>query len=439
MHRIGVIGAGYVGLVTAACLAELGNAVSCIDSDAEKIALLRAGTLPFFEPGLLELVLRNHHGGRLRFADSPGDSVRASDIIFIAVGTPMAPDGQADLRQVRAAALDIAAFIDGPRIIVNKSTVPVQTADYVADLICKHTQGDHAVCVVSNPEFLREGTAIADFMRPDRIVIGVSDAAAENTMRELYAPLQAPILVTDARTAEMIKYTANAFLAAKISFVNEIANICEAVDANIKDVISGAGSDKRIGVTYMNPGLGFGGSCLPKDVLALHHMAQRAGVAPRILDAIMAVNRSQVVLLIENLEAAVGSLGGKRIGLLGLAFKANTDDIRESPAITVARRLCENGAIVRAHDPAAVESARALLGDSIAYVSTSYEAANDADALVVATDWNEYKHIDFAMLKKLMAVPILVDGRGLYDRRKVEDSGLIYVGLGDRRLMPALR
>jgi len=439
MHRIGVMGAGYVGLVTAACLAELGNAVVCMDSNAEKIALLRVGILPFFEPGLLELVSRNHHGGRLRFADSPSDCVRASDIVFIAVGTPMAPDGQADLSQIRTAALDIAAFIDGPRIVVNKSTVPVQTADYVADLIRSRMSENHAVCVVSNPEFLREGTAIADFMRPDRIIIGVVNARAEETMRELYAPLEAPIFVTDARTAEMIKYTANAFLAAKISFVNEIASICEAVDANVKDVISGAGSDKRIGVTYMNPGLGFGGSCLPKDVLALHRMAQRAGVVPRMLDAILAVNQLQVDLLLENLQHTVGPLESKRIGLLGLAFKANTDDIRESPAVAVARRLSEAGALVRAHDPAAIENARALLGDSIAYVSTSYEAANDADALVVATDWNEYKHIDFTMLKKLMAAPVLLDGRSLYDRRKVQASGLTYVGLGDRRPVLAIR
>lgn len=439
MHRIGVIGAGYVGLVTAACLAELGNTVVCADSDAEKIALLRAGTVPFFEPGLLELVLRNHHGGRLRFADGAAASVPGSDIVFITVGTPMAADGQADLGQIRAAAVEIALALDGPKIVVNKSTVPVQTADYVANLIAEHAGTHHRFCVVSNPEFLREGSAISDFMKPDRVVIGVSDAWAEAVMRDLYAPLEAPVLVTDARTAEMIKYTANAFLATKVSFVNEIANICQAVEANVKDVIAGTGADKRIGVAYMNPGLGFGGSCLPKDVSALHRMAERAGVTPRLLDAVLAVNRCQIDLLIETLEGELGPLGGKRIGVLGLAFKPNTDDIRESPALAAVARLCDLGAIVRTHDPAALENARAKLKDRVAYVSTSYEAANDADALVVATDWNEYKQIDFAMLRKLMAAPLLVDARGLYDRRKVEACGLTYVGLAERRPAAALR
>ena len=432
MHNIGVLGCGYVGLVTGACLAELGNRVICSDTDAPKIQSLHDGALPFYEPGLLELVLRNQHSGRLAFSTSVASAVSESDIVFIAVGTPMTGDGRTDLTHVYEAAIGIAHALNGPKIVVNKSTVPVQTGDVVAGLIEEHAPSAHEVCVVSNPEFLREGSAIADFMKPDRIILGVADSAAEHVMRDLYAPLRAPILVTDVKTAEMIKYTANAFLATKISFINEIAGICERVGADIADVIAGAGSDQRIGMSYMQPGLGFGGSCLPKDVLALQRMAEEVDIAPRVLSAVLAVNHKQVEMLLDLVGDVVGPLCGKRIGLLGLSFKPNTDDLRHSPAVAVANGLASSGVLVVAHDPAARPKAGSGLDQRIILASDTYEAANDAHGLIVATDWNEYKQIDFTMLKKLMAEPVLFDARNLYDPRKVRAAGLTYVKIGMR-------
>ncbi|MDE2573049.1 MAG: UDP-glucose/GDP-mannose dehydrogenase family protein, partial [bacterium] len=336
MYHIAVIGTGYVGLVTGTCLAELGNRVVCVDNDALKIAMLKEGKLPFFEPGLLELVLRNQHGGRLSFADAVGPGIAGADIVFIAVGTPMGEDGHADLQHVRQVAVEVAAALDGAKIVVNKSTVPVETGDLVASIIREHKTSSHRVHVVSNPEFLREGSAIVDFMKPDRIVLGVEDDGAETVMRDLYAPLEAPIIVTDVRTAEMIKYTANSFLATRVSFINEIAAICERVGADVKDVVAGAGSDKRIGTTFMNPGLGFGGSCFPKDVLALRRIAESYSLEPHILGAVLEVNRQQIERAFARLKAAMDPLEKRRFGLLGLAFKPNTDDVRESPAIALA-------------------------------------------------------------------------------------------------------
>ncbi len=436
MRVIGVIGAGYVGLTTATCLAELGNSVTCIDVDAGKIEALKRGRLPFFEPGLLEMVLRNQHDGRLRFSGDAASGLRGAQIIFIAVGTPVGDDGQLDLRQVHSAARAISAALDGPAIVVNKSTVPVQTADVVAAII-KQAGCEHDAVVVSNPEFLREGTAIADFMHPDRIVIGVDDDRAEAELRDLYAPLEAPVIVTDPRTAEMIKLTANGFLATKVSFINEIANICDQVGADVKAVVLGAGSDKRIGVTFMNPGLGFGGSCFPKDVLALQNIAEASQVEPHVLRAALAVNRGQIDRVTRRLSELLGGLVRKRVALFGLAFKPNTDDVRESPALALAQRLVKEGVRVSAHDPVAIDNARAVLGDSVRYVSAHYEATEGADALVIATDWNEYKQIDFAVLRKLMAGRVILDARNIYDPKKVVAEGFVYCGIGRAALFNA--
>lgn len=430
MKRIAVIGTGYVGLVTGTCFAELGNHVTCIDIDSAKIETLRGGEIPFFEPGLRELVQRNAQAGRLDFSASIAEGISRTTVIFIAVGTPTGDDGHVDLSAVRAASIAIAENLDSDKIIVNKSTVPVETGDLVHALIRQHNRSKCHVKVVSNPEFLREGSAIADFMTPDRIVIGVDDRTVEDEMRDLYAPLNAPVLVTDLPTAEMIKYTANAFLAMRISFINEIAKICERVDANVRDIITGAGADQRIGTTFMNPGLGFGGSCFPKDVLGLLRAAEHLGVRPRLLASTLDVNTEQISWAANRLEAHVGPLAGKRIGMWGLAFKANTDDVRESPAVAFARELKRRGASVIAHDPEAIERARATLGDSIEYAMEARGVAADADALVVATDWNEYKQVDFSELKAAMRNALLFDARNMYDESMLRAAGWRYVGIG---------
>jgi UDPglucose 6-dehydrogenase len=430
MQRISVVGTGYVGLVTGGCFAELGNRVTCIDTDASKIQSLRDGKLPFYEPGLLELVLRNQHSGRLAFSDSIGAGIESARFVFIAVGTPMGPDGACDLTAVRLAARQIAEALNADSIVINKSTVPVETGDLVAAIIREHGKSDVRVSVVSNPEFLREGSAIADFMHPDRIVIGAEDGDALAAMQELYAPLEAPVIVTDVRTAEMIKYTANAFLATKISFINEVARLCEQVGADVKDVIAGAGSDKRIGTASFSAGLGFGGSCFPKDVFALLRIAESKGAPSRLLPAVMAVNADQVAHVVDTVRQSLDGLERKRVGVLGLSFKPGTDDVRESPAIALIEQLLAEGAVVAAHDPVAIPKARELLGGRVHFVNDSYEATNDADAVIVATDWNEYKQIDFAIVRKLMYGDLIMDGRNIYDPQLVAQAGLEYAGVG---------
>lgn len=431
MKQIAVIGTGYVGLVTGTCFAELGNHVTCVDIDPAKIEKLQKGELPFFEPGLLELVTRNAHAGRLKFSNSVADGIARAAVVFIAVGTPMSDDGHADLTGVREAAIAIAKNLNSDKIVVNKSTVPIETGDLVHALIREHNRGQYRASVVSNPEFLREGSAVADFMMPDRIVLGINgDRDVESAMRELYAPLDVKVLVTDVRTAEMIKYAANAFLAMRVSFINEIAKICERAGANVRDIIAGAGADHRIGTAFLNPGLGFGGSCFPKDVLALLRIAERWGVVPRLLDSTLEVNAEQIVWCADRLEARLGSLTGKRIGLLGLSFKANTDDVRESPAIAFARELVKRGASVVAHDPQAIQTARAVLGETIEYAEETPSVARNADAIVVATDWNEYKQIDFADLKSAMKNALLFDARNMYNEEELRTAGWKYLGVG---------
>lgn len=432
MRNIAVIGTGYVGLVTGACLAELGNTVICTDTDDEKIQRLNAGGIPFYEPGLGELVSRNQRSGRIRFTVDSAAAISASDIIFIAVGTPMGDDGHADLRYVQSAARAIADAIrpGSRRIVVNKSTVPVETGDLVTAIVRESSTAASDVSVVSNPEFLREGNAISDFMNPDRIVLGVYDEESAEIMKELYAPLAAQVIVTDVRTAEMIKYTANAFLATKISFINEIARICERVGADIKDVVLGAGSDKRIGTAFMHPGLGFGGSCFPKDVTALASVAQKYDVSPTILQAVLRVNEEQVRCCVGRLDAELRGLQGRRLAVLGLAFKPNTDDVRESPAVRLVQALLQHGAEVHGHDPEAIATARAVLGETIVYHENVYESLKDADALIVATDWNEYKHLDLDLAARVLRGNVVFDARNIYEPYLVRSHGLRYISVG---------
>ncbi|UCH78054.1 MAG: UDP-glucose/GDP-mannose dehydrogenase family protein [Candidatus Coatesbacteria bacterium] len=429
--KVAVVGTGYVGLVTGACFADLGNQVICADIDERKIEMLREGETPIFEPGLVEMVRINAKVGRLAFTSDVAEAVAKSKVVFIAVGTPPGPDGEADLSQVRSVAETIGEAMDGYRIVVNKSTVPVGTGDIVSQIIAAKSGGAHPYDVVSNPEFLREGSAIHDFMQPDRVVIGCSNPAAADIVAELYGPLNAPIIVTDVLSAEMIKYTSNAFLALKISFINEIANICERVGADVREVVEGVTKDHRINPAFFGAGVGFGGSCFPKDTLALADIAAKAGYEFKILKAVIAVNDLQRDLFVAKIVERLGDLKGKKIAVWGLSFKPNTDDIRESPALDIIRKLLAGGATVAAFDPVASEAAQAELPE-IEYVGDAYAAAKDADALAVVTDWNEFKEADFKGLAKAMRQPLLFDGRNIYEPAKVEAAGLEYVGVGRR-------
>jgi UDPglucose 6-dehydrogenase len=429
LSKVAVIGAGYVGLTTGACLADLGNEVTVVDINKEKIAELKNHRVPFYEPGLSELVERNMKAGRLKFTTAYEDAVPGAEYAIIAVSTPEGEGGEADLSYVEAAAISIADSMDGPIVVVNKSTVPPLTGDMVASVLKKKNQ-EHEAYVVSNPEFLREGSAIQDFMHPDRVVIGSHDRKAAEKVAELYAPLEAPILITpNIYTAEMVKYASNAFLAARISFINEIARISERVGADAKLVAEGMGLDKRIGPAYLDAGIGYGGSCFPKDVAALAALAQRFDYHPELLHAVMDINRDQRMLVIDKLRDCLDTLQGREIGLLGLAFKPNTDDLREAPSLDIAKVLIAAGANVRAYDPAAAERAKVLLPD-IDYMKDAYEVAAGADALVLVTEWNEFRHLDLARIKQSMRKPVMVDGRNIYDPETMRGFGFTYRGIG---------
>ncbi len=429
MSRVAVIGAGYVGLTTAACLADLGNDVMVVDVNHEKIAQLKSHRIPFYEPGLAELVERNAKAGRLGFTTAYDDAVPGAEYAIIAVSTPEGEGGEADLSFVESAANSIADSMDGPLVVVNKSTVPPLTGDMVSKVL-RQRNTRHPAPVVSNPEFLREGSALQDFMHPDRVVIGSHDADAAQKVARLYAPLEAPILITpNIYTAEMVKYASNAFLAARISFINEIALICERVDADAKLVAEGMGLDKRIGPSFLEAGIGYGGSCFPKDVKALAALAERFDYHPELLHAVMDINRDQRMLVIDKLRDCLEELPGKVIGLLGLAFKPNTDDLREAPSIDIAKVLLAAGAHVRGYDPAAMERARSLLPD-LEYTADAYELAAGADALVVVTEWNEFRHLDLQKIKESMRRPVVVDGRNIYDPRMMRALGFTYRGIG---------
>jgi len=426
LKSICVVGVGYVGLVTGACLADLGNRVICINRDRDKSENLKKGILPIYEPGLEETVRRNHAAGRLDFTTSYDEALKDAEFVFIAVGTPTGAEGEANLSHVDAATEDIAKNMRRPTIIVNKSTVPIGTGDWVARIVRDIRGDDLDFAVVSNPEFLREGSGVHDFMNPDRIVLGSTSKEAAERVAELYYPLQALTIITDLRTAEMIKYASNSFLATKISFINEIANICEALGADVKEVARGMG---RIAPHFLGAGIGWGGSCFPKDVKALIHMAELYGVRPEILRAATHVNYDQRKRALQKLRDILGGFRGKTVGLLGLAFKPDTDDMRDAPSIGLVHMLQHEGAVVRAYDPQAVANAKAALDDVI-YCDDPYQVAENADALVLVTEWNEFKNLDMARIKGLMSGSVLLDGRNIYDPEAMRRLGFVYRGVG---------
>jgi UDPglucose 6-dehydrogenase len=433
---VAVVGSGYVGLVAGACFAETGNDVVCVDNDAGKIERLQRSEIPIYEPGLEDLVRRNQAEGRLRFSTDLPAAVRAAGVVFIAVGTPPNEDGSADLSHVLDVAAEIGRAMDGPRLVVNKSTVPVGTADRVEAAIRAVTS--QPVDVASNPEFLKEGAAIEDFMRPDRVIIGVRTDAARATLESLYAPFTRRggdrFIVMDCRSAELTKYAANAMLATRISFMNQVAALCEALGADVHLVRAGIGSDQRIGRAFLYPGPGYGGSCFPKDVKALVHMAKEADVAADVLEAVEAANARQKRVLLEKTRQRLGAdLAGKVVAVWGLAFKAETDDMRESPAIPLVEGLLAAGARVQAHDPRATESARAVFGDRVLYAADPYSAAHGADALVIVTEWLMYRNPDLERLKLLLRRPLVIDGRNLFDPARMRSLGFEHVGIGRGR------
>jgi UDPglucose 6-dehydrogenase len=427
--KISVFGAGYVGLVTGACFADLGHRVLLADIDRKKIAMLRKGKIPIFEPGLDEVVKRNARQGRLVFTTEQPRAVRESDILFIAVGTPPLPNGEADQSQVKTVAKTIGTYLNGDKIIVNKSTVPVGMGDLVASIVREQKGGRHKFSVVSNPEFLREGNAVHDFMNPDRIVIGASDPRAADMVAQLFRPLNARITMTDVRSAEMIKYASNAFLACKISFINEIAALCDRVGADVNEVAAGMGQDRRIGAAFLSAGAGFGGSCFPKDTLALISVSERESLEAKLLRSVVQVNAEQRKRMLEKVKDAVGPLEGRLIAVWGLAFKANTDDMREAVSVDIIGLLRSAGARIKAYDPAAMANARRSL-PGIAFARDPYDAVRDADGLLILTEWNEFKEADLGRVKSLMRKPAIIDGRNIFDLKTVKALGFTYRGVG---------
>ena len=427
--NICVIGVGYVGLVTGACFADLGNRVICLDIDEAKIEGLKEGKLPIYEPGLDEVVARNARAGRLSFTTSYAEGIKEAEVVFIAVGTPSGVDGEADLRYVRSAAESIADVMDHPLIIINKSTVPVGTGDSVANVIRKRRGDDAQFAVVSNPEFLREGSAVYDFLHPDRIILGAEDRSAAERVSHLYLPLRCTLMLTNLRTAEMIKYASNAFLAARVSFINEIACICDELGADVKEVAFGMGCDKRIGHHFLQAGLGWGGSCFPKDVKALAHMADLHGTHPQLLRAVMDINQAQRRRVVRWLRNALSSLSEKTIGILGLAFKPNTDDVRESSAIDLIHLLQNEGARIKAYDPKAMPAARKVLAD-VTFCSDPYELAQSCDALILATEWDEFRYLEWPRVRTAMRGDIFIDGRNLYEPETMAQAGFRYRPIG---------
>jgi UDPglucose 6-dehydrogenase len=431
MH-IAVIGTGYVGLVTGACFAEFGVDVTCVDIDAEKIARLSAGEMPIYEPGLEQLVTKNLQSGRLIFTTDIKQAVEQALVIFLAVGTPPKSDGSPDLSFVEAAANSVADHMNGYKVIVTKSTVPIGTGEYLRKLIRERQRSRLNFGIVSNPEFLREGAAINDFMRPDRVVLGSRDDEAIAIMRDLYRPLyliEAPFVLTSLEAAELTKYAANAFLATKISFINEIANLCESIGCDVHDVARAIGMDRRIGSKFLHPGPGFGGSCFPKDTQALASVAREFGRDSMIVDAVIEVNRRQREAMVPKIEKLVGDLKGKTIAILGLAFKPETNDMREAPAIDIIIGLLERGATVQAYDPVAMSEAAEVL-PQVNYAADEYEAVTDADALVFVTEWNQFRALDMRRIRDLMRSPRIADLRNIYEPADMRELGFEYIGVG---------
>jgi len=435
--NICVVGSGYVGLVTGAVFADLGNDVVCVDSDRRKIESLRAGRMPIYEPGLEEMVTRNTEDGRLAFTTDLTAGVVQSDVIFIAVGTPPKDSGETDLSHVETVAADIGRAMDRYKVVVNKSTVPVGTGEFVREVISRHQVVPIEFDVVANPEFLREGSAIEDTLRPDRIVIGAPTQQVAMTLVELYAPLERPMIITDLPSAEVIKYASNAFLACKISFINAIANVCEAAGADVTQVTKGMGLDSRIGMQFLQPGLGYGGSCFPKDVDSLIHTAGQLGYDFRLLRSVVEINKERAQHLVESMEKALGPLDDKIVGVLGLAFKPNTDDMREAKSLEVVRLLHAAGVHVRAYDPVAMDNARPLVPEGVTFKNSAYEAADGADAMVLLTEWNEFKFLNLERLRRLLRQPVIFDGRNLYEPERMRRLGFEYHSIGRKPVVPA--
>ena len=447
--RIAVIGSGYVGLVAGACLADLGHDVILVDNDREKIAALQAGQVPIHEKFLPELVQR-HRGDKLQFSDDIREAVRACEVIFIAVGTPPTEQGEADLSYVESVARSISGAINRYKVVVEKSTVPVYTSDWIRKIILRNAVPADSFDVASNPEFLREGSAVTDFLYPDRIVVGADSERCAAVLRKVYAPLTdgsyyrrsdaipqpdrnsipPPLLITSAKSAELIKHASNAFLAMKISFINAVASICEAVGGNVQQVCQGIGTDSRIGPRFLSPGIGYGGSCFPKDLMAFRSVARECGYEFRLLDEVMRINEDQRQRFLRKVRNALWTLRGKRLGVLGLAFKGGTDDIRESPAILLVQALLQEGCQVAAYDPAATERAREVLQSKVEFVGSAYDAARDADALLILTEWEEFSALDLERLHKQLKYPIVIDGRNLYDPKTMEARGFTYYSVG---------
>jgi UDPglucose 6-dehydrogenase len=427
--KLTIIGTGYVGLVTGTCFAEVGHHVICVDNDANKVKMLQAGGIPIYEPGLEALVKKNVAAGRLSFSSSTAEGVGKSEVIFIAVPTPPQPDGSVDMSFIERVARDIAGAMNGYKIIVDKSTVPVQTGDKVAETIKRYCKGQSEFDVVSNPEFLREGFAVEDLMNPDRVVIGVRTQRPVSAMKKVYEPFKAPIIVTDINSAELIKHASNSFLALKISYINAVSIICEATGANVQEVANGMGMDERIGKRFLNASLGFGGSCFPKDLSAFIKIAEELRYDFGLLKEVQRINAGQMDRFMRKIVDTLWVLKGKKIGVLGLAFKQNTDDVRTSPAIELCHRLQKEGAILRVHDPKAMDKAKALLND-VTYVDDMNDVAEGCDALVVATEWDEFKKLDLDRAKKLLSHPIMFDGRNLFDSKEMEKLGFIYKSIG---------
>jgi UDPglucose 6-dehydrogenase len=429
MVRICIVGTGYVGLVTGACFAEVGHNVICVDNDVKKVELLKGGGIPIYEPGLDELVKKNVAAGRLQFTSEIADGVKDSEVVFIAVPTPPRSDGSVDMSFVEKVAREIAGAMTEYKIVVDKSTVPVKTGEKVAETIRRYNKHKVDVDVVSNPEFLREGCAVQDLMKPDRIVIGASSERPVAKMKEIYTPFNAPIIVTDINSAELIKHASNSFLALKISYANALAAICEASGANVEDVTHGMGLDRRIGRAFLNAGLGYGGSCFPKDLSAFVHIAEHLGYDFQLLKEVQRINAEQVQRFLKKIHEALWIVQDKTIAVLGLAFKPNTDDMRLAPSLDIIRPLQKEGARIRAYDPKAMEKAKEVLSD-IEFSDSAYAAASGADALVLCTEWDEFRKLDLEKLRSVMAQPILIDGRNVFDPKRMAELGFVYKSVG---------
>lgn len=453
--RIAVVGSGYVGLVAGACFADMGHEVILVDNDQQKLAALRSGQVPIHERFLPEL-LQRHRGKKLQFSDNLHEAARASTAIFVAVGTPPTNSGDADLSYVESVAREISGGIDGYKIVVEKSTVPVYTSEWVRKIILRNGAQADSFDVASNPEFLREGTAVTDFLFPDRIVVGADSDRCAAVLQEIYAPLSdgsyykqadaipgpdraqipPPVIVTSAKSAELIKHASNAFLAMKISFINAVASMCESVGANVQQVCQGIGTDSRIGPRFLNPGIGYGGSCFPKDLMAFRSVAREVGYDFRLLDEVMRINEEQRQRFLRKVRNALWTLRGKRLGVLGLAFKGGTDDIRESPAVLLVQSLVQEGCVVAAYDPAAMERAREVLRSNVEFVSSPYEAAAGADALLILTEWEEFATLDLPQINSKLRYPIVIDGRNLYNPEMMAAHGFTYYSVGRAPALP---